>query len=235
MEIVPSHLSKLRECGYQAQAWVGQNLQAYAESVASDIADCDPSQLKPARCDRNYLIDLTQGSSVSTLTCCVAIFGWGGMRRDHAKNALQALQSWLPIVEDLRSKSLSRVKAYRGFADLRKAGSLSGMGPAFFTKLIYFFGKGSPSRGYIMDQWTARSANLLLEQDLVDLRKYKGRAWVTDKNSEETYDKFCCFLECLARELSVKTDVAEEMIFSVGNRGRKQTRGAWREYLLKYT
>jgi len=108
------------------------------------------------------------------------------------------------------------------------------MGPAFFTKLIYFFGKSATDRGYIMDQWTARSANLLLDTPLVHVIETRSGSWVSDKNSEEVYEIFCQFIERLSHELNVTTDLAEEIIFSNGNKGRLHTRGAWRDYVLRH-
>lgn len=56
----------------------------------------------------------------------------------------------------LRTGGLSRCEAYRLFLG---TGAIPGIGPAFFTKLIYFF---SPTPDfYILDQWTAKSVNLL--------------------------------------------------------------------------
>ena len=103
------------------------------------------------------------------------------------------------------------------------------MGPAFFTKLIYFFGQKSDSRGYIMDQWTALSANLLTGRKLVDMQIFKGGARVSDDNSSDVYNDFCCFIEVLAQELNESSDQAEIRIFSMG--GRREKKGKWRTYL----
>lgn len=234
MEFVTEHLNKLRELGHDRQSWVGGKLRPYAESVVGALENCTPSQLSSDEGDRDYLFGLIADRNVSTATCCVAILGWGGMRRDHARKVLSTAQHWMPIVDTIRQGSLTRTEAYGQFMKVRALGNLPGMGPAFFTKLIYFFGKNSQSRGYIMDQWTARSANLLLGADLVELIHTKSGSWVTDENTEAVYDSFCVFIERLAAELNVATDIAEEMIFSIGQRGRSKLRGAWRQYVLQH-
>lgn len=234
MKFAEEHLQKLREYGHEPQTWVGGKLRSYAVSVARQFKDCDASELPVGEVDRNFLFDLIENRKASIGTCCVAVLGWGGMRRDHARAVLSNASHWLPIVEEIRGSKLSRTEAYREFKAIRASGYLPGMGPAFFTKLIYFFGRGSASRGYIMDQWTARSANLLLSHNLVGLRHTKAGSWVTDHNTEADYENFCLFIENLAAELAVETDAAEERIFSIGSRGRKDTRGAWRRYVMEH-
>jgi len=52
---------------------------------------------------------------------------------------------------------------YNDFFEL----DLQGCGPAFFTKIMFFF--SSNLRCFIMDQWTSRSINLLLGENLIKL------------------------------------------------------------------
>jgi hypothetical protein len=232
MKLEETHLSYLKVLGVDRHTWSGQKLRSYAESVLGESHRHDASNLINEVSNRRYLFTLTEDRTVSTKICCAAIFGWGGMRRNNARDCFAVDQLWMPIVEDMRLNKLSRVDAYCLFRSLRLDKRLPGLGPAFFTKLIYFFGKNSISRGYIMDQWTARSANLLLGRQLIHLVKHKDVAWVSDLNSENVYEEFCQFIEFLSGELSVGPDAAEEIIFSSGNTGKKQTRGGWREYVL---
>lgn len=110
------------------------------------------------------------------------------------------------------------------------------MGPAYFTKLIYFLNQNDDIPGFIMDQWTAASVNLLFEDSVVLTRfsefTFKnGRKisfeTVTDQNTQENYKKFCeCILE-LAKRLNESPDNVEEKLFSEG-RGK----GEWRQYVV---
>ena len=106
------------------------------------------------------------------------------------------------------------------------------MGPAVFTKLMYFFGGKAACRGYIMDQWTALSANLLTGRQMVQMQILKNAARVSDKNGSDVYDEFCNFIEELGKELNERSDKAEMRIFSVGGRDDKQ--GKWWVYLKQY-
>jgi hypothetical protein len=107
------------------------------------------------------------------------------------------------------------------------------MGPAYFTKLIYFL--RASQDGYIMDQWTARSINLLRTPDQRLVRMHihaKGQA-VSSHNDAHAYEEFCRSLEELSdalfgSRLPVDVDRAERQIFSRGH-----GRGAWRKYLIE--
>jgi hypothetical protein len=235
MELILQHFDALKRIGPIDQMWVGEKLFSYAKSVISQ-SSCQFDQLPEKSVTRGDLFKMVSSDSVNTLTCCVAIFAWGGMRRDHARSVLKASEYWIPITDMIRTQNIGRAEAYSEFSLMRAKGHLKGMGPAFFTKLIYFFGERTTSHGYIMDQWTARSANLLLGRQLIHVVKNKkNQARVSDQNSQHVYEEFCQFIETLASELNVSSDSAEEMIFSSGNSGRKQTRGEWRDYVLKHT
>lgn len=234
LNFVSKHLTVLRSITHLPQREVGGNLKNYTKSIIGDSFGTQDNLLPGHSVSRQELFKLVADTRLPTFTCCAAILGWGGMRRDHARRAFNFASEWMPIADRIRRGELSRMSAYKHFILKRQTGSLEGMGPAFFTKLIYFFTKNSESRGYIMDQWTARSANLLLGKELIDISRTKSLCWVTDKNTEFVYDEFCDFIQLLAEELGVETDTAEEMIFSVGAKGRAGMRGPWRNYVIKY-
>lgn len=100
-----------------------------------------------------------------------------------------------------------------------------GWGPAFFTKLIFFVRPADD--GYIMDQWTGKSVNLLTGKPLVHL-SYKGH--VTDNTSADDYEEFCKVVEDLANICGSSGGEAEDRLFSHG--GRKP--GEWRAYVRRH-
>lgn len=229
MQLNRQHYQFLKSLGTTEQSWVGGKLQSYAISACDDHSECQTSAFPDEAVSRRYIFEMAQNPDINTLSCCVAIFAWGGMRRNHARSALTTSAKWLPIADAIRNNEIDRVESYRRFMQARQSKLLPGMGPAFFTKLIYFLGERSQSRGYIMDQWTALSANLLTGQKLIDLQKLKSAVRVSDSNTPEVYNDFCAFIESLAKSLGESPDDAEMRIFSVGGRGEKQ--GAWRAYL----
>jgi hypothetical protein len=104
---------------------------------------------------------------------------WGGQGSGAtAKNVSAAWKKHGKIerhLEKLRDGGLSRIEAYERF---RGAGAIAHLGPAFFTKLLFFFDTShatNPTGGcYIMDQWTARSVNLLTGHAIVKTHLAKG-------------------------------------------------------------
>ena len=54
-------------------------------------------------------------------------------------------------------------------------------------------------RGYILDQFTARSTNILLKQNIININK--NGTVESRKNDAEVYEKYCTFIEDLAKYL----------------------------------
>jgi hypothetical protein len=108
-------------------------------------------------------------------------------------------------------------------------GEIPGMGPAYYTKLICFL---NPSlKGYIMDQWTGKSVNMLMgsaagKTVALDVRT----GLVLRTNQDSTYEWFCQSIEEIGRRLGCNYLQAEEYIFSSG--GRKK--GSWRQLVYDW-
>lgn len=137
-------------------------------------------------------------------------------------------EALLNIMERIRSGKLRRREAYAEFFKARCKGNLPGLGPAFFTKLIFFLGPKHKCHimdqyGYIMDQWTAKSTNLLFQPPVV---KIVG-SWVTPDNDEGVYEEFCERVEQIAKLLGCCGAEAERQLFS--QRRPKPTH--WRYYV----
>ena len=78
-----------------------------------------------------------------------------------------------------------------------------------------------------MDQWTAKSVNLIFSPS-IKLSKY---GQVMDSNLSAVYEDFCLKIEELAVILKTTPINAEEIIFSHGGK----IKGEWREYIIKNT
>lgn len=236
VEFHARHLDFLKNLNpdHDRQGPVGKKLHPYAKRVQADISQALSHyiDLSTGCIARSELQRACGDPRLTTIDNCIAIFAWGGMRTHHAKMALKTQSLWLPIVDQIRSGALGRREAYFALKKIRQENNLRGMGPAYFTKLIYFFGWAASAfskpqhQGFIMDQWTARSANLLLNNPhFVKLTKLKS---VADNNTDSDYENFCCFIEHLARRLNIEPEAAEIRIFSKGGRAK----GEWRQYLL---
>lgn len=155
-----------------------------------------------------------------------AILAWGGMKRDAARRLATNEDVWVQIVGQMRSGKLDRQQSYRVCFDAVHSVRAGGIGPAYFTKLIYF---ASPSHnGYIMDQWTSRSVNFLVDGPPVV--KMRTQNHVSPMNDDRNYERFCQVIEALATECKpqVTPDYVEKCLFSTGGKEPAD----WRRYLV---
>ena len=191
------------------------------------------------RCDVRKFVD---NKDANALAKVLFILAWGGMTLPNAKKALESYQNcWKKIVDDMLEMNLCRDEAYNRFHCLIKDKNLTHMGPAYFTKLIYFL--EPKHNGYIMDQWTARSMNLLRKSNEYEIqliptarRKSDGfRNFRVDptNNNSCIYRAFCEDLEHLAEYLNIDSEETEKQIFSRG--GMLEKMGCWRRFVLEET
>lgn len=213
--------------------WIGSRpVRRWSANIkADDALELLPNWLgdKPTRQD---LIQLCADSDVAPEACFIAIMAWGGMKTRHGEKAWGQRAGWIKIVEALREGRHDRISAYAAFQRFRRENPGCGLGPAYFTKLIFFAGAGHD--GYIMDQWTSLSINLLFGNPAHPLVALQTSVWrgrrsdsVTDANDCESYDRFCRAIEYLAKLLDRTAAETEERLFSQG--GRREH--AWREHV----
>ncbi|MFZ4410867.1 MAG: hypothetical protein ACOYOH_26225 [Paracraurococcus sp.] len=190
--------------------------------------------------NRDGLFGLVTAGHQDTMTLCAVILAWGGMHVRHGKALFRAGPKWRAVAEEVRFGGLSRTKAYSLFHKLRAEGALPGMGPAFFTKLVFFLrGKDAADLGYIMDQWTGCSVNLLTGNPNAVLMnatyawsgatKLRSAFQVSDANDAAHYERFCYVIDSIADEVSLTPIDAELLLMSQG-RGR----GTWRRHVLAH-
>ena len=229
----PEKLAKLIEISNlnTPQSWVGIAPSGWVGFINKHAQNLDVNMHRFSKTplDRQALYAMAAETEVSDLEFALNVLSWGGMRRDHGARLFKTVEQWIHVIGQIRSGRFTREIAYEEFQRLRIEGSLSGMGPAFFTKLIFF---GLPAHdGYILDQWTGRSINFLLDKQLVKLQRTKTGHRVSDSNDSLIYSNFCTAIEELTALLPTIDDAryTEELLFSWG--GRKK--GLWRSYLLE--
>lgn len=219
---IEPHMSVFRACSDLHSPWVGKNANRWANKVSPGLGS--RFRLKAGQFSRDELRRFCGRRNTSAAACFLAVMAWGGMRLDHARAAWLTRNHWLPTLSAIRSGRLSRQACYAKFSKLRRMGRIPGVGPAYFTKLIFF--TRPQEDGYIMDQWTGKSINLLVAPAIVHLSK---PGYVTDSNGACDYEKFCVAVDMLASQLSIAGSEAEERLFSIGGR----IPGAWRAYVRK--
>lgn len=173
----------------------------------------------------------------------VELMTWGLMKYGSARSAFAHDVKWIEVCRELLQEKWNPIDAYDRFHTLKKKDrrGLPGIGPAYYTKLIFFLGDGT---GLIMDQWTARSACLLWEQD--GFLKLEG-ANVSQRNTKDDYERFLGFVEQLRLAINdrEKDDLeladVEWLLFSfsphkrLGNLDDKEMAliSGWRDYVIK--
>ena len=152
---------------------------------------------------------------------CAMAWGGQGSGPGGSKSVATAWADRAKLADQLtrlRVGGLSRSRAYDLFCG---AGEVKGLGPSYFTKLLYFF---SPALDfYIMDQWTAKSINLLTGVHVV--RVYDSSP--TRENKGGNYQAFCEEVDHLAALLGQTGDQIEQRLFSDGGRRR----APWRAHV----
>jgi len=171
-----------------------------------------------------------------TRIAILAILCWGHISAKSLRGYLLSSEDSIKEFENyviwLKKSNPTRAAAYEKIAAMRKGTQrqhwrLQGVGVAYFTKVIFFFTRSSKKPGYIMDQFTARSTNFLLDAKII---KMDSGTVVTDRNSKDNYEAFCGCVEALAsivgeaKNKRVMPEQIEMAMFS----GRS---GKWRSYL----
>ena len=218
--------------------------QRRCESFAKEHPDVDSKRLPGGKVKRGEVFLLAADPEVNEATVCAAAMAWGGMHVGYWNELLKSDdREWLDIAQMIRWGQLDRAQAYERLKNLKDEKRLKGMGPAFFTKLIYFLTpRDGPERktAYIMDQWAGSSVNLLTGSELVLMDVYKTWArakeglvpsfafTVSDENTGDDYDAFCSAVDRLADRFGLGADKVDQALISAGEpRSRR-----WRQYVV---
>ena len=246
LESVPQDVLRKRWVGKDAKSWYEtvKNSNDWSDRVKnSSSPDWKFSGLSMSPLDRYELqkkiSELTNNKSISDTAIKVSaieIFAWGGMRIHHARKALLCIENYQEICKGLLCGELTPVEAYKEFFVADYSKELEGMGPAYYTKLIYFLGDQT---GLILDQWTGRSINILSKEPVINLDNFSGRKTVSKSNGPKHYTRYLEMVENLRLELNLQTlTQTEELIFSCSDqKGRRrlgeyhQNCSAWRKYV----
>lgn len=166
--------------------------QAWVRSMG--LAGADFVVALPAQAQtREEVRQLCRNEEFPLLYRYICAMAWGnqgaGKSRRYAQLAWAGRERLEPLLAAIAAGSISRAAAYESFCG---GGAVKGLGPSYFTKLLYFF--WPEERCYIMDQWSARSVNYLTGEKLVRM----SANYVAPSNDGERYDRYCLAVESLA-------------------------------------
>lgn len=200
-----------------------------------EILTVDPNGTGAERLTRGALFDLAKGSSDSTddtdilrFLWHVLIWGSGTSRRNNRARigSFTTAHSAASNVELLRT-ALRHARAgavAESYSDLirRGGGKIPGLGPAFFTKFLYFAGAGDPSHlCLILDARVAASLHAAGWTSLPHSKRGAGKNFSANWHTA-TYVAYCALLERWAeaasneRSSSVAADEIEVALFERG-------------------
>ena len=214
-------------CATAEEQWVGYNINNWWGYVSPRLVQKHPEiNLPDEKMNRTRLKEFCHtDSGASDIECAIAVMAWGRKNRKHGITLFNRFAEIQPIIRDMRHSKVTHLEAYKRFDDIWKQPQNLGMGASYFTKLIFF---SEPSRkGYIMDQWSSKSVNLLTGRDIV----YLTNGYVNKKNTADNYQLFCEYIESLAFRLGTSGENVEIGMFSKG--GRKKW--PWRQYVVDQT
>ncbi len=221
----------------------GRSPRQWFKSVAHSFQNVNYELLAETPVNRAYLKELQADTKTPTLELCISILAWGGMRISNGKQLFsQNNDHWLCIAEELRRGDRNRKCGYNEFAAHRKQKQLQGLGPAYFTKLLYIL-PPEKNKGYIMDQWLGLSINILTGKEIVKLNEsitweWKQKptnprldSWVCDYNTADDYENFCTKIESLSSKMGNGwgPELTELALISEGGRANKKK--LWRNYV----
>ena len=203
----------------------------------------DAARVPEGKPTRDDVFDLARDRTASIESVCATAMAWGGMHVGGWRRLWNSgKRKWLTVAQCIRDEKPTRAKAYSRFSALRQENELPEMGPAFFTKLIYFLTgcEGAVCKpAYIMDRWAASSVNLLTGSNRVLLNASKTwersngkldvsyRFTVSDANTRDRYEAFCTAVDRLAVHFCLRVDQVDCALFSIVNRRP----GTWRRYV----
>lgn len=253
MSIKENHFSVLRKCHQDidelysshtdlTSTWVGQSAMNWFAITTKDAQESSTfSEISFNRTTlREYILSEknSQKASAHLYDIVVNILAWGGMSYRHGRKALQCWDNWQPICDGLVSGKLNYTEAYDAFFEAQHSGKMSGIGPAYYTKLIFFLGNGE---GLIMDQWTSKSINLIHEENVIKLTS----GYVSKFADSAIYKKYVQSVAELAERMDIsgtefdKNNKMEELIFSISAKKKPkfltkhehEIVSAWRSYV----
>lgn len=153
------------------------------------------------------------------------VIAWGVARSSNRRRIFDNRERILAVMAASRSSGCP-VESYR----LYREAAIPGLGPAYWTKLIHFC---EPSgTGYILDRFTAISADVLMSEPLGLLRG----GWVPRTVGERKYAAYCDFVRALADRMSSElgkdvspADAEFAMYAGRRHRWRDVSRDMWRQ------
>ncbi len=161
---------------------------------------------------------------------CLMIMIWGGMigqRLHHSANFYQHFNDRTKFVLKSLINASTRKEAFTFLRIAKEGNLLPGVRVPFYTKFLFFL--NPQLNGYILDRWTGKSYDLLMEGENVPPLTFDHAGFLEDATPDQ-YEHFCSTIDelTIAYNLHNRTQLSgydiEGKLFTSG--------GNWRAYLL---
>lgn len=198
-----------------------------------DIVPALTSDIGIQSVDRPELKAACRDADIPDRDLLWAILAWGRMRIGAARRFAQNEGVWSDLVGRFRREDMTRTECFSACHETTQRLPSGGIGPAFFTKLIFF---ANPKHdGYIMDQWTSRSVNLLVSG--LPIVRMRTKNHVDPRNTADDYERYCQIVEDISRQSvslvpgkPLSPEEIERCLFSKGHPEPHR----WRRHLLEH-
>jgi hypothetical protein len=212
-----SHLKIFAGIPFKKQGAVGSAPSRFGTLLGLQN-DPDWAQLQALPLDRDQVKKICRDVAFPIEFGYISAMAWGMQSAGNARMAWKQRARIADHLLQVRAGDLSPKDAFDLFCG---TGKVAGLGPSYFTKLLYFFNPNDTC--YIMDQWTGKSINLLTGKHLYIVDN-------TSANTGDIYQAFCDEIDQLAKLLGQTGEEIEQRLFSQGGRKREP----WREYVRQH-
>lgn len=219
------HLKKFKECypSEPTQGPVGRTPSLILDhaSIAKRLRPKQYPLDKPL--SRATVRKICRDKKVNGKAAYVCVMAWGGLRKNHMIMALKS--SGLVDALNKLKRGMKRIDAFNLLSQAWQDGLIKGMRVSFFTKVPYFF--LPEESAYILDQWTAKSANLLWKDCPLTMDP-SNPDLPNPYTTPDQYEAYCQFVEALAEEMKWQSPVSAE----IGMFGKNEYGiNGWRKYV----
>lgn len=196
MKLRPAQIDRLRQI-YPippSQDAVGRPPKTYLELIGVDPASVQSQGIDLTRpITREQARHICSDPKMDAQAAYAVAMAWGAQNLKHF-NLSKDHPNLRILIDELRTTGGDREADFHRAKDL--LGDVPGIGISYFTKLLYLCRPTGDA--YILDQWTAKSLDVLLQDSPVELSSWGGPAvWTT----REDYGKYCSALEGIATML----------------------------------
>jgi hypothetical protein len=161
--------------------------------------------------DRTVLKNYLRQDNLNDKSALIAIMAWGNRNMKNAKFMFDNGQNEsciLHLVNIIRSGAFdTRKGAFEYFLSAKNNKKYKGLGISYFTKILWFL---KPElKGYILDQFTAKSMNLISDNKV----KLVSRHYLSPNITAECYEQYCNDIENIAELINESPEIVEEKLF----------------------